>query len=94
VSQIPCVPSHAITVHKVQAATLDGVIVGPLRGPGAVRNPPRTALYVAASRVRRGDALAFAWRPQQQDLDHFRPPKSLEREMERLNALARATVLP
>jgi hypothetical protein len=91
ITQVPILPAYAITVHKSQGETLDAAIIGPLRGPSAIRCPPKTSLYVAASRVRTSDRLFFAWEPSDEDLDYFKSPRSLADEISRLEEKASDT---
>jgi ATP-dependent DNA helicase PIF1 len=52
----PLVPSYALTVEKIQGATLDGIVLGTLHHSSR-KSFPSALLYVALSRVRRLQGL-------------------------------------
>jgi hypothetical protein len=91
ITQLPVVPAYSHTVHKTQSKTFSGIVVGALRGPGSIKPIPKTAFYVACSRVETRKQLQLAWKPTEKDYEYFQPPKSLTEEMKRLEVLAETT---
>ena len=90
VRQFPITPACAITVFKCQGLTLPAMAVSRLRSPRMRK--PRTALYVASPRTRESRCTIFLHPPTDADLQFFKPPPSLLRELERLAGLAVKTV--
>ena len=80
----PLVPSFALTVEKIQGATLQGCVLGTLHHPSRTSFPP-SLLYVALSRVRK---LADLYLTEPLTMADIRPPsESVTTEIARLEAL-------
>jgi hypothetical protein len=87
VVQIPLVPCFSLVVDKVQGLTLHGVIIGKL-AEGRT-SCPRTALYVAITRVTSVEHLSFLAPLTLRDLQYFRPEAELLDEVKRLEGLCK-----
>jgi hypothetical protein len=86
ITQIPLIPAFSLIVEKVQGLTMDSLILGPLR-PKIRKNPQRTAMHVANTRIRDPIYMRYTEPLTQEDLNCFKPPIALIEETRSLENL-------
>jgi hypothetical protein len=79
VTQIPLIPAFSLIVEKVQGLTMDSLVLGPLRNSSR-RNPQRTAMHVANTRIRDAVNMRYMEPLTQEDIHYFKPSTALIEE--------------
>ena len=91
VKQFPIIPAFAGTCHGVQGLTCKSICVANPR-PMSYKNPERTGLYVALSRVTTSKGLVLLEDLTSEDFNYFRPGVSVLEEDDRLQKLSDLTI--
>ena len=86
IKQFPIIPAFAGTCHGVQGLTCKNICVANPR-PASFKNPDRTGLYVALSRVTTRTGLVIMEDLTADDFNYFRPGVTVLEEDDRLRNL-------
>jgi hypothetical protein len=81
ITQIPLIPAFSLIVEKVQGLTMDSL------RPKIRKNPQRTAMHVANTRIRDPIYMRYTEPLTQEDLNYFKPPIALIEETRSLENL-------